>query len=287
MNSRRRDCLGLGLVLGAAASLAPQIAWAHAKARWVVVDSHVVEIVAALGRRDVLVAVGGGTDHVEGLAGVPRLPGYRQTSAEPLLALGANRLLTTPERMAPQTLDQLRAAGMTIDLMDPESSPAGVTRRIRQVAKALGDEPAGEQLVARFESELAQARALVKPGSRQTRALFVLAGGGRPMVVGGIDTNPGQLIVLAGGVHAAPGLQGFKSLSPEAMIEAAPEIIITNRDGLVPRDGAPLVLQAPGAMLTPAGRAGRVISLPGEYLQGMGLLTPRAIRELREAFDKA
>jgi ABC-type hemin transport system substrate-binding protein len=48
----------------------------------------------------------------------------------------------------------------------------------------------------------------------------------------------------------------------------------------VPRDGLPVALSAPGAMATPAGKAGRLITVPGQYLQGMGILTPEGIRVL-------
>ncbi|MFN4115822.1 MAG: hypothetical protein ACK4F7_04885, partial [Inhella sp.] len=65
-----------------------------------------------------------------------------------------------------------------------------------------------------------------------------------------------------------------------ALIELAPEYILTNQDGTVSKDGVPIALQAPGALATPAGKAGRLITVPGYYLQGMGILTPQGIREL-------
>ena len=64
------------------------------------------------------------------------------------------------------------------------------------------------------------------------------------------------------------------------MLEAAPDFILVNEDGLVLSGGTPTALKAPGAMLTPAGKNGDVFSLPGGYLQGLGLNSPSAIRAI-------
>jgi iron complex transport system substrate-binding protein len=69
-------------------------------------------------------------------------------------------------------------------------------------------------------------------------------------------------------------------MSPEAMIAAAPQFILTNNEGMDDSGGAPIALSSPGAQLTPAGKSGQIFSIPGKYLQGFGLLTPEAMRFL-------
>ena len=248
--------------------------------RLIVTNSYVAEIVVALGAAAQIVAVGGGSDHLVELAGVARLPGFRQTSAEPMLSVAPTRVLVTNEWTVPQTLDQLRAAGIAVDVLDAQASVAGVERRIRHVASLLGREAEGERLAARFRAEMVEAAAVVAQVRRRPRALFILAGGQRPTLVGGRGTNVATLLALAGAENVADGFDGFKVMSQEAMIEAAPEVILTNQDGTVPTDGVPVALLAPGARATPAGRAGRLITVPGQYLQGMGILTPQGIRAL-------
>ena len=248
--------------------------------RLIVTNSYVAEIVVALGAASQIVAVGGGSDHLAELAGVPRLPGFRQTSAEPMLSVAPTRVLVTSEWTVPQTLEQLRAAGVAVDVLDAQASVAGVERRSRHVATLLGREAEGERLAARFRTEMAEAASVVAQVRRRPRALFILAGGQRPTLVGGRGTNVATLLALAGADNVADGFDGFKVMSQEAMIEAAPEVILTNQDGTVPTDGVPVALLAPGARATPAGRAGRLITVPGHYLQGMGILTPQGIRAL-------
>jgi len=248
--------------------------------RLIIIDSYVAEIVVALGGASLVIAVGGGTDHIAALAKVPRVPGFRQTSAEPMLALLPTRVITSNERVVPQTLDQLRSAGVQVDVIDGEHSPAGVERRIRFVASVLGKVAEGEALIQRFQREMQEMAALVAKVKRRPKALFILAGGQRPILVGGRGTHVATLLELAGAENVAKDIQGFKAMSQEAMIEAAPEYILTNPDGMALRDGVPVALQAPGALATPAGKAGRLITVPGQYLQGMGIHTPEGIRLL-------
>jgi iron complex transport system substrate-binding protein len=282
---RRRVCLaiaGLGV-------LRPLRAQPNAAERWIVPNSYVAEIVVALGGASWIVATGGGVDHIEQIKGVPRLPGFRQTSAEPMLSVSPTRLVASSEWTVPQTLEQLRAAGVKIELLDPEQTPAGVERRIRAIARLMGREADGEALAATFRRELADVAARIARRPRRPRALFVLAGGGRPTLVGGRGSNVAALLEMAGAINVADGIEGFKVMSIEAMIEAAPEFILTNRDGTVAADGVPVALKAPGALATPAGKAGRLITVPGEYLQGMGILTPRGVlalaRQLHPGLD--
>lgn len=248
--------------------------------RWIVTNSYVADIVVALGGAPWIVAVGGGTDHIEALKGVPRLPGFRQTSAEPMLSVSPTRVLVTNEWTVPQTLEQLKAAGVVVDVLDAEQTPAGVERRIRLVASLMGEPARGEELVARFRRDMAEVSAQIARLKRRPRALFVLAGGARPTLVGGKGSNVAALLELAGAQNVASGVEGFKAMSTEAMIEAAPEFILTNQDGTTLADGVPVALRAPGARDTPAGKAGRLITIPGQYLQGMGILTPEGIRVL-------
>jgi len=266
------------IALTVLASAPSRVGAADAKAeRLIVTNSYLAEIVVALGAADSIVGVSGGTDHLSALASVPRLPGFRQTSAEPMLALAPTRIVMADQFTVPQTLDQLRAAGVRIDLIDATPTPEGVIRRIRQIAQLLGKPVQGEALVSNFEREMAEARALVARARSKPRALFILAGGGRPTLVGGRNTNTAALLELAGAKNVADGFEGYKVMSQEVMVEAAPQFILTNKEGREATDGVPVAFKAPGVMATPAGKAGNLITVPNEYLQGMGILTPRGI----------
>lgn len=268
--------------LGAVGWLAPQRrAEAHARGtRWLSLQSFVSEIVVALGGADRIVAIGGGQDHLTELRDRPRIPGFRQTSAEMLLAFEPTDLLVTQEHLMLQTLQQLQAAGVRVHLLDPRSDAQGVVTRINQVGSLLQKEKEGQSLATRFQDDLAKQQSQAV-WATPPRGVFILAGGGRPTVVAGGDTHPGALLRMAGTVNLGDTLTGFKSLSQEFLASAQPEFILTNPEGL--QGTPPVVLTAPGARLTAAARQGRVVALPGYLLQGMGIHTPRAIAQLREA----
>lgn len=253
---------------------------ARGQEKLVVTSSVLVEIVVALGGADRLVGVAGGVAHIPEVATLPKLPGFRQTSAEPLLALGPAAVLMIDEFQPPQTLAQLRAAGVRVELFAPESTQAAVEARIERIAALLGKKAEGATLLAQFRRQMDEARRLVATTTARPRVLFILAGGMRPTLVGGRGTGVANLIDLAGARNVADAIEGFKVMSQESMIEAAPEFILSNQEGLDPAGGVPVALKAPGALATPAGQARRLITIPDYLLSGFGIHTPTAIVEL-------
>ncbi|MBN9428190.1 MAG: ABC transporter substrate-binding protein [Burkholderiales bacterium] len=271
---------GLLLLTAAAYPVRAAAAQSPGAERLVVLDSTLAEIVVALGAAAQIIGTAAGSEHIAELAQTPRLPGFRQTSAEPILALAPTIVLLGRDRTLPQTLQQLQAAGVAIVKLGDEASEAGVEQRIRAIARLLGRGPQGEALVARFKSDLQSARQWVARARTRPKAVFILAGGGRPTVAGGRGTNTAALLEMAGAQNVADDFEGYKAMSQEALLMAAPEFILTNAEGLAAGGGAPAVLTAPGAAGTPAARSRRLITIPGQYLQGLGLSTPAGIRLL-------
>ncbi|MFN9926212.1 MAG: hemin ABC transporter substrate-binding protein, partial [Phenylobacterium sp.] len=243
-------------------------------ARIVVTGSYLVEILIELGAARQIVGVGGGVDHITALKATPRLRGFRQMSAETILAQRPDVFITTPDITGGGVVAQLKAAGVQVIIFEQEPTLAGVTERIAEMGAILSKPREAAGLARRFNADLAQARALVARARTRPRGLFILSGGNRPTLVAGRGTGPANLIELAGGRNAAAVIEGFKVMSQESMVAAAPEFILLNPDGMENRGGGPAARPAPGALLTPAGRSTRLITLPGEYLQGFGILTP-------------
>lgn len=256
---------------------------AQPRDRYLVIGSYIAEIVVALGAAERIVAVGAGTDHVPELKDVPRIPGFRNTSAEPMLALRPTVALMAGRQTRPEVVAQLEAAGVAVHLFpDDVASLDVIGQRIDRIGDLLGRGRQAEALKARFRAELDAALAFAAQGTSRPRGLFILSGGGRPTLVAGADTHIALLIELAGADNVTDGIASFKPISQEAMLKAAPDFILVNEDGLTLSGGVPVALKAPGAALTPAGRSGNVFALPGGYLQGLGLNSPKAIRAIAE-----
>jgi iron complex transport system substrate-binding protein len=119
---------------------------------------------------------------------------------------------------------------------------------------------------------------IVKPG----RALFVLAlREGRPMV-GGRNSGADAIIRLAGGVNAADAVEGYKPMSDEAVISAAPAVIVILDRG-AHAVSADDVFRVPSFSATPAAARRALVVMDGLYLLGFGPRTPQAARDLTAA----
>ena len=249
-------------------------------ARIVVLDGTLTEIVIALGAASQIVGTVSGADDLPEMAHIHKLPGFRQTSAESILALRPDLLLMGSDRALPQTLEQVESAGVKVLKLGEEATQAAAEQRILRVAEVLSRTAQGKALAQKFSADMHSALKWVSAARSRPKAVFILAGGGRPTVAGGRGTNTAALLEMAGARNVASDFEGYKIMSQEALLMAAPEFILTNAEGLAPAATGPAVLSAPGARETPAARAGRVITVAGRFLQGLGLSTPEGIRAL-------
>lgn len=249
--------------------------------RFIIIGSYLAEIVAELGAADRVVAVSGGTDHITELQGVPVIRGFRNTSAEAMLAVQPTHALLAGRQTRPEVIEQLKSAGVTVHFFPDKVAQLDVVEeRIAEIGAILGKEEAATELTNRFQADLKGALAYAAKAKSKPRGLFILSGGGRPTVVAGADTHIALLINLAGAQNVTEGISYFKPMSQEAMLQAAPDFILINKEGFELKGGHPVALSAPGAIHTPAAKSGNIFSLPGGYLQGLGLNTPKAIRAI-------
>jgi iron complex transport system substrate-binding protein len=79
-----------------------------------------------------------------------------------------------------------------------------------------------------------------------------------------------EMVELAGGINPITQFEGFRPLTEEGMIAAAPDIIVMSERSLERAGGLEGVRKLPGVALTPAGRSGRVIPVSDMYFQGFG-----------------
>jgi iron complex transport system substrate-binding protein len=84
-------------------------------------------------------------------------------------------------------------------------------------------------VVAQVEADfklLAERTARIK---KPLRALFVLAVQNGRAVVGGQATSADAILRLAGAENVAAAVNGFRPLPDEALVELAPEVVVTMR----------------------------------------------------------
>lgn len=235
--------------------------------RLVVLGGGATEIVYALGHE--VVATDKSAHHPPEAVEKASLGYYRQVQAEGILAQQPSLVLASAGTGPQSTLDQLRAAGIRVVDVPEVTSLTEARSRVALIAGTLGEPDAGEALVATMDADLAAVRSRVADAPRP-RVLFLYARGGGAMFVAGRDTAVEAVVDAAGGTLAAADHDGFAPLTAEAVVQAAPDVLLLTSGGLEAMGGEAGVLAAPGVSATPAGAAARVVALPDDLLLGMG-----------------
>ena len=123
---------------------------------------------------------------------------------------------------APFTRTLLRRLGYRVVELEPEASVADIERNVRLVAEIVGQAARGEQLVAKLREDV---RAIEAHRPAQTLAAVIVRPGGFTVGAGSLAN---ELLTLAGftNVAAERGLDRWGSLSMEALLRSAPDVIV-------------------------------------------------------------
>jgi iron complex transport system substrate-binding protein len=249
--------------------------------RIVSIGGPVTEIVFALGKGDHVVAVDTSSVFPPEVTRLPQIGYQRTLSAESVLAHAPDLVVATADAGPPAALDQLRAAGVAVEIIPTALTIEAAGARIEAVGAALGVRPMASDLADRVRRHATQARAGCCAADHRTpRALLVYARGGGTVMVAGSDTPAAAMLELAGARNAATGFTGYKALSPEILVDAAPEVIVVPSRGLASLGGEAGLLALPGVAHTPAGRDERIVAMDDLLMLGFGPRLAAAIDEL-------
>ncbi|MEG0822737.1 MAG: ABC transporter substrate-binding protein [Burkholderiaceae bacterium] len=289
-DSSRRAWLAGAAALAASSWLAPARAAAPAP-RVVSVGGALTEIVWALGASDTLVGIDTTSTWPAAARALPKVGYPRMLSAEGLLSLSPSLVLTTADAGPATVLSQISRAGVRLLTAAPGHDIDSLIANVSRVADGLGRPAAGAALSDRLRLEWAATRAAVgstsAPQVKPPRVLFVFSHAANNVQVAGTDTAADAMIRLAGGVNAMSGFAGYRPLASEAVVAAAPDVILATREGLGALGGVEALLGRPGLSLTPAARSRRVLSFDTLYLLGFGPRLPQAVRELAAGLGTA
>jgi iron complex transport system substrate-binding protein len=264
------------VALAAAAATAA----AQAPARVVAVGGAVTEIVYALGAGERLVAVDTTSVYPEAALKLPKVGYMRTLSAEGVLAMRPQAVIATAEAGPKSAIAQIELTGVPVTTVPSDHSLDSVRVRVRKVATALGLPGRGDELEKRIVAQWTEAERAVAGYATRPRVLFLLAHTGNTALVAGEDTAADAMIRYAGATNAFAGVKGYKPLTAEAAIAAAPDIVLITTEGLETVGGADRLWSRPGLALTPAGKAKRVVALDALYLLGFGPRMPQAVKDL-------
>lgn len=228
----------------------------------------VAQLVDSLGFGDRLV----GRDIATELPGSEELPVVTKQGhsidAEAVLSLQPTLILTDGTIGPADVVLQLGDAGIPVVTVPRSIDPKATYESIRAVSAALGVADAAEELIDRLDSAIEQKRAeisrlLPDDEKRLPRVVFLYVRGGPGIYyLFGQGSGADSLIESVGAIDVASeiGWVGQRPMTPEALIELDPDVILVMTNGLESAGGIDGLLAAqPSIALTQAGKNRRII----------------------------
>ncbi len=274
--------------VGVAGVLSPPYAWrggarAGEPERIVAAGGVITEILYALGEQDRIVGVDTTSLYPqEALKQKPNVGYVRALSAEGVLSLKPTLVLATDSAGPPDAMKLVADSGVRMVQLPDDLTPAGVANRIRRVAAIAGAAEKGEKLAGEVSAKFDALQNMRTRIEKPRRVLFILSLQNGRVMAGGRNTSADAMIRLAGAVNAADSIDGYKPMTDEAVIAAAPDLVLMMSRG----DHAAAADQAfamPSLGATPAAKARAFASMDGLYLLGFGPRAPDAARDLMQA----
>ncbi|WP_172292718.1 hemin ABC transporter substrate-binding protein [Pseudoruegeria sp. HB172150] len=288
MNSARPERLPLPIIVFFCL-VGPLIAFAASAApedvppgkRLLAIGGSITEIVYALGEQDRLIARDTTSSYPAEAQDLPDVGYMRALSPEGVLSVNPDLILAEDGSGPPEAIDVLRAADVEFVTVPEGYDRAAIRKKIETVAEALGVPEKGAVLADKVDAALADAMSAAETETPK-KVLFVLSTQGGRIMASGTNTAADAIIGLAGGENAITGFEGYKPLTDEAVITAAPDVILMMARG-DHATGNLSLLAMPAIAATPAGVSASVVRIDGLLLLGFGPRTPEAVRRLNAA----
>jgi hypothetical protein len=185
-------------------------------------------------------------------------------------------------------IEQIRAAGVTTVVMEPERTIDSVGEDITTLGDALGLPDEARELADRSTKEIDEAKEAIKelvPDDPMRMAFLYARGNGGVFFIMGDGTGAQDLIEGIGGVDLAAenNLSHAEPANAEALARINPEVIIMMTNGLESTGGIDGLLERPGVAQTTAGQKKRIVTIPDGQSLAFGPMTGQTLVKLAKA----
>ena len=264
--------------------------------RIVSVSGSTTEIIYALGAEKQLVGTDTTSLFPAAALQTPKVGYQRQLSAEGLLSLKPDAVIGTTDAGPTVVMDQVRSAGVKVELVESDHSWAELQRKVLAVGRATSRPSEAAGLQTRLDAQWAGVQAAVAKtlaaNIKKPNVIFILSHSTNA-AVSGDKTAAHAMLTFAGldNALAAQGkpasFSGYRPMTAEAMAVAAPDVIITTTQGIEAAGGIDKFWGKAGLELTPAYRKRALVALDALYLVGFGPRLPQAVADLHSQAFKA
>jgi iron complex transport system substrate-binding protein len=212
--------------------------------------------------------------YLEGATNRTNVSGSGPGFADVETVVGLNPdLVLAPDVVSNETVEKLRAAGVTVYKFREPQGLEDVIAQTRLTGRLVGECDGAETVAEDMETRLNEVRETVGDRDRP-RVLYVFYG-----YTAGEGTFIDEILTTAGGTNVAAeaGIDGYAQVSQETVVQQDPEWIVTNSDD-------PGVPDSEAYASTTAVRQGQTVVVPIEYLNQPAPRTIRAVEQLARSF---
>ncbi|MEL7020081.1 MAG: helical backbone metal receptor [Bacteroidota bacterium] len=252
--------------------------------RIVSLSGFLTEVLYKLGYGDQIVGTDITSVYPEAAATLPKLGHVSQLNAEAILQLRPDIIFIEQAQVnRTAILDQIKDAGIAIVTINTSRTLDNTLKAAKQLQGKLNiSADKMEQLAMQMQLDSAKLVQQVAKSKERPTVLFIYARGAGRLMVSGTNTSAAAIIEKAGGRNAIQSFEDFKPLTPEALIEAAPDVILMFTSGLASLDGKEGLAQIKGIDQTPAFKNDRIVAMDGHYLTAFGPRAAQAAIELSQ-----
>ena len=255
--------------------------------RIVVMNGDFTEVVYALGLGENVVAVDTSATYPPEATELPQVGYQRRLSAEGVLSMDPTVVIGNTHAGPPEVLEQIRATGVPVVILEVVTTVDGGARKIRGIAQALGVPARGEALALELETQISEIQELSAQAQEQPTAVFLYMRGLDTLFLGGEGHLSHELFEASGAISggAALGVTEITiPLTAESLAAADPDCIVVLTRGLESVGGREGIVTIPGVGETAAAKEGCILDFDDQYFGGGGPRMGQVLIELLRAF---
>ena len=247
----------------------------------------ITEILYFLGDEEKIVAVDVTSNYPESAKSLPSIGYVRNLSTEGILSLSPTLVIGEDDMGPAEVIAQIKNTGIDIISVEEQHTSRGILAKIRCVANVLGSQEKAESLIQekllpviqRLETQAEQVE------RRRQSVLFILSMNAGSPIVAGNNVSANGLIEMLGARNSMVSFDGWKPANIEAIVSAAPDVILISSRGLEGIGDLSELRNHPTLRLTPAAQTGKIFAMDGMALLGFGPRTLSTALTLAEKIN--
>lgn len=261
--------------------------FAEDSSRIAVGGGSITEILYFLGAEEKIVAVDITSNYPASATSLPSIGYVRSLSTEGILSLSPTLVIGEDDMGPSDVIAQIENSGVDIISVEEHHSSDGILAKIRCVANVVGSQAKANTLIEqqllpviqRLEHQAKSVR------QQQQSVLFILSMNAGSPIVAGKNVSANGLINMLGARNSMLSFDGWKPANVEAIIAAAPDVILISNRGLEGIGDLSELRSHPTLRLTPAAQTGKIFAMDGMALLGFGPRTLSTALTLAEKIN--